>query len=99
MELTIEGNRTRVTVSVRGRLTGRNCEDLRAAAASAVEERRQIALDLGGVTEVDEALVGLLVEVRALAEAQGGNLVIESPSACVLEALRESGLDGLFGLG
>ncbi len=90
-------------VSVQGRIVNGETASLREAVGSEVAARRQmctraVVLDLARVSAVDASGLGLMLELRELAERQGIRLRLANASSFVRRILAVTRLDSVFEL-
>jgi len=75
-----------------------NAADLKAAAGTALEERRDVVVDLAGVDSIDSAGVGALVSVFKFARARKRRVVFASLGPGVRRVLELIRLDEVLDL-
>ena len=89
--------RSATTVRCKGFIDAHTYDRLEASLDSALDrDVLCIVVDLGEVTYISSAGLGVLVGAYRRAEEQGGVLVLVRPRPEILSVLRDTGLDHLF---
>lgn len=91
-------NKSEVTVAT---LSGELREDDQAELTSALSDAggcdgTRIVLDLSGLTYINSGGLGLLVQLTAKANSQGGRVVVAAPSPFVADVLETTRLNQFF---
>ncbi|MEV4557873.1 STAS domain-containing protein [Kitasatospora sp. NPDC049285] len=87
-----QGQHESVVVRACGEIDLDTAPGLHRELARALTERREVVLDLSGVTFMDCAGLGALVRARNQAERCGARLVLRGAGGCVVRLLRLTGL-------
>ena len=100
MELAIEGNEEKITISLKGEIKSETCDNLRQAvlevAGSAAP--KVLEINLGEVSFIDTSGLGVLVGLRAHLKKNGTQLVVSEPQPKVHRVFELTQLSKLFGL-
>ena len=97
-ELVVEANSTedKITLKLRGVGTAATANTARATFSSALDQRKDIRLDLGQLRYLDARFIGLLLMLRKECLSRRTQLSIANPSATASKILRLHGLDVIF---
>ena len=89
-------DRAHAVVSLKGAWTRDNLGPLRAVLAEAVLTRKDILLDMGGVSHVDAALLALVILLHGHQREAGRRLWLSSPGRSVRRVIRYSCAEYLY---
>jgi anti-anti-sigma factor len=85
-----------VTIYCAGRLTLEHAGELRDTAKAAMAGKKELTIDLGGVTQMDSSGLGALVSIYISARRDGWTLQLLNASDAIRKLLSLSNLLSLF---
>jgi anti-anti-sigma factor len=94
--MTVTTDEAGTLIYVNGEIDMATCERLRDAIEPHLGPQQTIILDLSGVTFMDSASLGVLVQARGTLTADGGSLFLRNPSVAAHRLLSLTGLEHLL---
>lgn len=85
-----------LTISVNGKFNFPHYNDFRKAYENVAEGIEQYIIDLSQTSEIDTAVIGMLMVMREHINSDGHKIVIRNCNEAVLEIMLSANLDKLF---